>query len=184
MFNYMINRKEFDLPGERVKTEFALEKQNLLLCLLSNNRMKMPDRGVLCCIHRPIRKLFQGSVSSWDLFVCTICLAFYLYLVSRSLDPKAVKYSETNCEYTPEKLLASSICPTSNCPHCPNLQSTVDVVWESIDDALFPWCPHKERSVTDIFGLFPQVGRVASAVWGSSMTWFLLVLPSSFYNTL
>lgn len=108
------------------------------------------------------------------MFASCLLPCIYLRLV------KAVKYSETNCEYTLEKLLAASVCPISNCP---NWQSTVDVARESTDDASSPSEDTSGTSVTETLGLFPQVGRAASAVWVSSETWFLLVLPSSFSLT-
>lgn len=87
-------------------------------------------------------------------------------------------------KYMPEKLLASSIWLASNCPHCPNLQSTTDVVWESFHDDSSS-CEHtaETASVTETFRLFPQAERVASAVWDPSTVWYLLVLPSSFCSS-
>ena len=99
------------------------------------------------------------------MFVCVIIPSafpslsfFYSYLINYSLDPKAVKYSSSNYEYTPEKLLASSIWPASNCPCCPNLQLAIDVVWESLNDASSP-CKHTTgtASVTETLGCFHKL---------------------------
>lgn len=91
-------------------------------------------------------------------------------LTNYSLDSKAVKYSSSNFDCMPEKLLASSICPASNCSHCPNLQLAIDVVWESPDGATSPWVHNAGTAgVTETFRLFPQAGRVASAVWDPSV---------------
>lgn len=106
---------------------------------------RVPDSDVFCCPRCPMRKPFQGSVSSRELclFVQSFLLPFlpfpffYLYLINHSLDPKAVKYSSSNYKYMPEKLLASAVWRASYCPRCPNLQSAIDVVWESLSDV----CP-------------------------------------------
>lgn len=91
-------------------------------------------------------------------------------LINYSLDCNAVKYSSSNFEFMPERLLACSICPASNCCHCPNLQLAIDVVWESPDGATFPWEHNTGTAgVTETFGLFPQAERAISAVWEPSV---------------
>lgn len=91
-------------------------------------------------------------------------------LINYSLDSNAVKYISSNFEFMLEKLLASSICPASNCCHCSNLQLAIDVVWESPDGATFPW-EHNigTAGVMETFGLFPQAERAVSVVWDPSV---------------
>lgn len=100
---------------------------------------------------------FPGlSELSRAMFVCVVIPSalpslsfFYLYLINYSLDPKAVKYSSSNYKYTPEKLLASAIWRASYCPRCPNLQSAIDVVWESLSDVcLLLVCTPQEQQVS------------------------------------
>lgn len=125
-----------------------------MLCLSSSNRMKIPK--CLTVIYSVALTVLLGSFSraQWapESYVClhnhSFCLSFpslsffYLYFIYYSLDPKAVKYSSSNYDYMPEKPLASSIWPASNCPHCLNLQLAIDVVWESLDDTSL-WAHHR-----------------------------------------
>lgn len=110
-------------------------------------------------------RIFPSALPSLSFFIIKL-------LINYSLDSKAVKCSSSDFDYMPEKLLASSICPASNRSHCPNLQLAIDVVRESPSGATSPWEHNTGTAgVTETCRLFPQAGRVASAVCDPSVVW-------------